>query len=235
MKKNRSLNSFSHCLRLFYLLAIMLLTPQNVNGESTKEMNLKGDRLLQNRRYQEAISIWQQALQKSPDDVSILVRLGVALSLLERYPQAEAVLNRALEAEPDNPKVLYNLGLVYLRQNQDEKALRCFSKTLELVNWYPEANYHMGLIYEREGLEGKAMEFYVKEVNNNPASAKTWQRLLTLKEKLKLEATATPQSTGVLPQTVALGLICLLLLVVVLYLRKREKQERPRASEGHVT
>ncbi|OPX31126.1 MAG: hypothetical protein B1H40_04500 [Candidatus Latescibacteria bacterium 4484_181] len=225
MKKNRSLNSFSHCLRLFYLLAIMLLTPQNVNGESTKEMNLKGDRLLQNRRYQEAISIWQQALQKSPDDVSILVRLGVALSLLERYPQAEAVLNRALEAEPDNPKVLYNLGLVYLRQNQDEKALRCFSKTLELVNWYPEANYHMGLIYEREGLEGKAMEFYVKEVNNNPASAKTWQRLLTLKEKLKLEATATPQSTGVLPQTVALGLIC----------RKREKQERPRASEGHVT
>lgn len=227
MKKNRSSRPVNLCLKLFCSLLVSLLPQLSANSESIKETNLRGDGLLQNKRYEEAISLWQQALRKAPNDVNILVRLGVALSLQEKYSQAETILNQALKIEPNNPKVLYNLGLVYFRQNQDEKALRCLSRTLELVDWYPEANYHIGVIYERKGLKDKAMECYVKEVNNNPASAKTWQRLFALKHKLDSEATATPRRSGIRPKTAVLGFVLFLALVVMLYLRKREKQERP--------
>ncbi|HID10438.1 MAG TPA: tetratricopeptide repeat protein [Candidatus Latescibacteria bacterium] len=145
-----------------------------------KDMH-QGDWLLYNRRYSEAITMWKRALEESPDDVDLLLRLGVALSLEGKHAEAEAAFERALRVEPEDAKVIYNLGLLYLKQGQDERALRCLRRTLELVGWYPEANYHIGLVYEKRGLKDKALQFYVQEVNNNPACAGAWRRIFALR------------------------------------------------------
>ncbi len=211
---------------------LLSLLWSNARGEGIKETNRRADWLLQNKRYEEAVLLWRQALQKAPNDVNLLVRLGVALSLLERYPQAQAILNRALEVEPNNPKVLYNIGLVYLRQNEDEKALRYLHQTLEKVDWYPEANYHIGLIYERRGLKDKAMESYIQEVNHNPVSAKAWQRIFALKQQLNSGATGHPPRKKIPLKTAILGFILLVILSGTLYLKRKERQEVPLTPKG---
>ncbi|HID95038.1 MAG TPA: tetratricopeptide repeat protein [Candidatus Latescibacteria bacterium] len=168
------------CLFLLFVPQLQL----EAGARGIKELDQMGDRLLETDRYEEAISVWQGALESDPNHVDTLLRIGIAFSLLGRYHQAHATLNRALEIEPENPKVLYNLALVFLRQDRDQKALEYLKRVLEMVAWYPEANYHMGLIYERRGLKERALNYYIRELNYNAASAKTWQRFFRLKDEL---------------------------------------------------
>ncbi len=185
-----------------------------------EELDQRGDWLLRDKKYEEAIGVWKQALDKDPRHVDTLLRTGIALSLMEKYQQAHAILSQALEIEPDNPKVLYNLGLLFMRQNQDDKALDYLERTLTIVDWYPEANYHIGLIYEREGLKEKALESYVKEVNNVATSAKTWQRLFMLKKELAQGSEFPPSKnrfstitiTSILIPGLLIATICVLFL-----------------------
>jgi tetratricopeptide (TPR) repeat protein len=185
-----------------------------------EELDQRGDWLLRDKKYEEAIGAWKQALEKDPRHVDTLLRTGIALSLLEKYQQAHATLSQALEIEPENPKVLYNLGLLFMRQNQDDKALEYLERTLTIVDWYPEANYHIGLIYERKGLKEKALEFYIKEVNNVAASAKTWQRLFMLKKQLAQQSESAANRNRFSAKTAILIPGLLVATICVLALRK---------------
>ena len=147
------------------------------------ERMTRGDLLLYERRYEEAIAFWREALERSPEDVELLLRLGVALSLKGDYVEAERTFKRALQIKPEDPKLTYNLGLMYIRWGKDEEALRYLKRTLKLVDWYPEANYHIGLLYEKKGLEDEALKFYVREVNKNPACAGAWRRIFALRDR----------------------------------------------------
>lgn len=138
--------------------------------------------MLYERRYKEAIAFWKEALKRTPEDVELLLRLGVALSLKGDYVEAEGTFKRALQIKPEDPKLTYNLGLMYIRWGKDEEALRYLERTLKLADWYPEANYHIGLLYEKRGLKDEALKFYLREVNENPACVGAWRRIFALRD-----------------------------------------------------
>jgi len=199
-----------------FYMAILWLGLSPFRADALKEDMRRGDWLLYSQRYEEAIALWKRALERSPDDVDLLLRLGVALSLQERYAEAEATLEHALRIEPENPKVMYNLGLLYLRQGRDERALKYLRRTLDLVRWYPGANYHIGLLYERKGLKDKALQFYVQEVNNNPACAGAWERIFALKER------NSPERKAEIPTWAVVLMFGAALVLYRLGIRRRE-------------
>lgn len=164
---------------LFFLFVAFRAYAQDMDMD---KLNRKGDLLFGEQKYEQAIAVWEKVLQKNPKDVNTMIRIGIALSYLEKYDQAYTILSRARRIELENPKVFYHLGLLFLKQNQDDLALQYFHEVTEITDFYPGVYFHLGLIYERKGLKEKALECYVMEVNNNPASWKTWERISALKK-----------------------------------------------------
>ncbi|MCK4590197.1 MAG: tetratricopeptide repeat protein, partial [Candidatus Latescibacteria bacterium] len=131
-------------------------------------------------------------------------------------------LNASSSIGSNDEELLLRIGKCYKGMGDYDKALEYLERTLTIVDWYPEANYHIGLIYERKGLKEKALEFYIKEVNNVAASAKTWQRLFMLKKELAKESEFPPSKNRFSTITITSILIPGLLVATigVLFLKK---------------
>jgi len=139
------------------------------------------DLLIRGGEYEKAEVRLQQLKAELPQNVELLLRLGIVESLLKKYASAHQTLNDALKIAPEDPRILHNIGLVYLRQGDRANAKAYFEKTLAIRPWHPETNFHLGLIYEAAGDKEKAIECFVKELNDNGRCAKAWQHLLILK------------------------------------------------------
>jgi tetratricopeptide (TPR) repeat protein len=81
--------------------------------------------------YADAARVWEQAREKSPDNVLVLRNLGAVYQTIERYDEASAVLQRALEIEPS--ATLYNnLGTLWFFQGRYSDAVAVFEKAVDL-------------------------------------------------------------------------------------------------------
>jgi len=71
-------------------------------GQLTRLAN----RLLERRRFQDALEIWKLAAEAAPKDTTIQARLGETSAALGDRPRAVAFYRRVLELSPDNPEAI---------------------------------------------------------------------------------------------------------------------------------
>ena len=85
--------------------------------------------------YQDAVVQFEKALQLAPDDVEVLLSLGVAEYSLNNYAAAEQHWLRATEVAPALPEPWYNLGFLYLSLDPPDadRAEQAWGKVVELV------------------------------------------------------------------------------------------------------
>ena len=145
----------------------------------------RGDALVRSGSYEEALKIWRELEQQHPDDTEVLLRIGVAESMLENYDRSEAAFLRAMELDPEDATVIYNYALSRLRMGDETSAEEYLKRTLEVFPNYPEANYHLGLIAERRGDKKEAEELYIKEMNENPNMPRAWAGFFRLRNRDK--------------------------------------------------
>ena len=65
-------------------------------------------------KWDEAIAAYRQALKLSPDDVSRLDNLAVALREAGQLDEAQTLWDRAMQLRPDDPELHFNRSLAYL-------------------------------------------------------------------------------------------------------------------------
>ncbi|GAA5093123.1 MULTISPECIES: tetratricopeptide repeat protein [Paenalcaligenes] len=99
--------------------------------QSLYELADQGNIALDQGRYEEAIVLWQQALDVLPAPVNqwqaafwLYASMGEALYQLERYDEATAVLEQAAHNPEgkENPYPYYMLGKCAWRSGQDKAA-----------------------------------------------------------------------------------------------------------------
>ena len=73
---------------------------------SIGQLTLVANRLLQRRRFQEALEIWKLAAETAPAETTIQARLGETYAALGDRPRALAFYRKALELSPDNPEAI---------------------------------------------------------------------------------------------------------------------------------
>ena len=78
------------------------------------ELLSEGVRLINAKRYGEAIDALNEANRLLPDDPDILMTLGGALIMAGKWNQAEALLQRAVEKHPENARLWLNLAAAIL-------------------------------------------------------------------------------------------------------------------------
>ena len=102
------------------------------------------------RHYEEALSLYHQALESNPAEYGIHYNLGVCLLNLGRFPEAHAEFESVLKSDPDSADARVGLGWALLQMKQPEQALALFdpadkrwlpvrSQALSMLSRYAEA------------------------------------------------------------------------------------------------
>lgn len=73
-------------------------------------------------RPQEAVRLYKEALEMSPDDVGLRVNLSVAYLKSNQLKKAEEELSVALRAKPEMVEALYNMACIKAIQGKREEA-----------------------------------------------------------------------------------------------------------------
>jgi tetratricopeptide (TPR) repeat protein len=82
-----------------------------------------GTTLRQQGRYEEALKVFDKAIQLSPDNAELWRQMGEILVQQERYDQALLSYQHALKLNPDHPDALYKSGAILDRFGRYEEAL----------------------------------------------------------------------------------------------------------------
>jgi tetratricopeptide (TPR) repeat protein len=67
---------------------------------NSSELSLKGKKLLEEGKFEDALGFFEQALLNNPNDPDLLNNKGVTLRSLGRYDEAIECFNKSLEIDP---------------------------------------------------------------------------------------------------------------------------------------
>lgn len=125
----------------------------------------EAEMLLDAERYEEALSVYDEALQKSPEDSGLLYGRSLVHERMGRFPQAEADLRRILAADKDDARAMNALGyMLTVNTDRYEEARRLIEAALErspedaaVIDSMGWVLYKLGRLEEARGYLEKAM------------------------------------------------------------------------------
>jgi hypothetical protein len=121
-----------------------------IAGGAVLAIVLAGATALRNRVWANQITLWSDAVSKSPAKVRPYVNLGAALVDSGDIARAMPLLQRALQLDPDDPQANHALGRALLMGRGDlELATRLIDKALTVRPEYPEALANLGAVLNR--------------------------------------------------------------------------------------
>ena len=107
--------------------------------------------LQRNHVWGDAIRLWQDVVEKSPNKGRPLNNLAVALEDAGRRTEAIKTLSRAIAVDPNYYKSYYNLADLYLVSDQPEKSLPLLETAIRLNPTFTEAYVEVGAALMRSG------------------------------------------------------------------------------------
>lgn len=120
----------------------------------------EGELLYRAQRYEEALALYNQALENYPGDSDLLYARSLIWERLGNIERAEADLRSVLSKEPDDPRALNALG--YMLSNHSERYQEAYDyieRALEADPGNPVIVDSMGWIHYRLGNLEKAREY----------------------------------------------------------------------------
>lgn len=137
--------------------------PQHAMG-----WNFRGIAYLLTGRFELALEALEQATQRDPKNVHILVNLTHAYVSLGRPEFAIKYIERGLAIDPNLTVLLNNAGNAYRLSGDLKKSLSFFERAIKLEPNNAEVIYNMGSTYL--GLEDneKAFEYFTKALSLRP-------------------------------------------------------------------
>ena len=144
-----------------------------IDAADTSAMHNYGWFLCQRGRYDDAQSLFRQALAqpKHRDSVQTQLAQGVCLARASRLPEAELALLKTYELDPSNPATATNLADVLYRRGEFERArfyVRRVNNVSELAN--PETLWLAARIEQKLGNRNGVAEFGNQLRNRFPRS-----------------------------------------------------------------
>ncbi len=167
-----------------------------MNKELSELFN-QAHEMLYERKFQEAIQLYEQILQQEPEHQESLHFLGLSYAQMGNIEQALAFLKQANAIKPE-AHLLNNLANAYKKNNQIEEAIAHYLNAIELAPDYAQAHNNLANLYSMQNKYDEAIQHYIKATHAAPdfSSAHFNLGLLLLKNN-ELEAAKT-QFTNVL-------------------------------------
>ncbi|MCL4205420.1 MAG: tetratricopeptide repeat protein [Pirellulaceae bacterium] len=138
--------------------------------ENADVLNMLGNVLADQQRWQEAADSYRRAVAARPDKAAAHYNLGNALSALDLLRDAVQAYQQAIALRPDYAKAHFNLGNVLFDLGQLSDAAGCYRQALDADPGHPDAAalYNLARTLHRQGQASLAIPFYRKALQFQP-------------------------------------------------------------------
>ncbi len=121
-----------------------------------------------NRVWKDNLTLWSDAVVKSPESAAAHENYGYALYYAGRSAEGRRELDRALQLAPRLPDKIISTGIQYARKGLLKKALVVFETALLLQPDSADVHYNLGLTYEAQGWTPSAIDHYRRALALQP-------------------------------------------------------------------
>ncbi len=147
----------------------------------------QGNKFFDEKKYDEAISAYEQFLEKNPGSYLVYVNIGNCFIQKNELDTAAQEFNKVLEAiklEKDDlegneiaTKAMAGMGEVYLRKGDFENAQKYIKKVLDSFPEDERMTFNMGEIYFSNNKIDEAIHYYELSKQINPTWGKPYLKL----------------------------------------------------------
>lgn len=142
----------------------MLRTEELVLTEDLTEILEKGNRLFEEKKYEEASEFYKMTLENFPDAYPINKNIGNCYFEMEKYELAIQYYRKVLEQEPDNHEMILVIGNCYANSGQNEEALEWYSKIKFMEINDATVLYNIGTDFYKQSRFDEALKYYKRAV-----------------------------------------------------------------------
>jgi len=146
---------------------------------------------MRNGVWSEGRLLWEEAVEKAPNNVRARVNLGVAYVDKGLIDKALEQYQTVLKMQPDNPEAHLNLGEVFFKKGLVDEAIEEYQKALgspqqvqarhrsdtSLERTNSDVHYNLGTAFQKKGLTDKAIEQYQTALRIRPDFAEPYVNL----------------------------------------------------------
>jgi len=175
------------------LAAAMLCVSTMAQEESAEDWYQKGQKLMENESYEEALKAYDSALQLDPENVGAWmgkgdtqVRMGDSNQSQKTYENALNITNKSLETNQQDAKVWLMKGELLHRLHRYDEALESYNRSLEIdpkdkEAWLNKGNALDTAAYQLQGLERlnafeDAIIAYDEAIEIDPNYGNAWMK-----------------------------------------------------------
>ena len=130
------------------------------------------------KRFDEAIKLFQQAAEQDPSQHVIFANLADALSQAKKFDDSAASYRKAIELKPDEAAYYNNLGIVLGNAGKIDEAVQTLQKAAELnPPGAGQSYYNLGAVLTNRGRTKEAGDAFKKAIEFNPQMAQAYYQL----------------------------------------------------------
>ncbi len=133
--------------------------------------------LMRNNEYRSATSIWQDTVDKRPNNPRARANLGDALVAIGETGGAITQYNRALQIDPGSVEAHNNLGMVLAGMGRTEEARAHYERALQIRPDFAAAHYNVGMVLVGMGKKEDAVAHFERALEDMPDMAEVHYRL----------------------------------------------------------
>ncbi len=123
-----------------------------------------GNKLFEEKKYEEAARAYEDIIAKSPDAVVIYKNVGNCWFELQDYDKAEAAYRKVLEKNPADPDILLLIGNCFANRGQADQAMEWYGKIEFEKIGDPTVLYNIGAGYTKQSRFEEALKYYKRSV-----------------------------------------------------------------------
>ena len=140
---------------------------------------------LRNNIWKNEISLWEDAVKKSPNKLRPLINLGKAYLKQENFEPAIIHLNKALKLNPKSHKAYNNRGVFYRLKGKYDLALEDYNKAIALNPLFSFTYGNRGVLFQKIGRYDLALKDFNTALALNPNNAEVYNNLGLLYKKIR--------------------------------------------------
>lgn len=137
----------------------------------------KGNRLFNDGKFDEALTIYENILKKFPDSYAISLNLGNCYFEKQEYEKAIQAYKKVLKEDPQNSDAIMSIGNSYSNMKKNEKALEWYKKIDVSKIDDPVVLYNIGGFNFNAGNTKGAIEFFKRSVQVKENFPDGWYQL----------------------------------------------------------
>jgi hypothetical protein len=169
-------------------------------GPSRRTSLTVAHRLWSERRFDDAIRKFNEAVREAPNDPTVLIEAARALGRRYQIQRSEGLLERAIRLAPRGVGVLQAVGETYMMLDQPGKAEACFRRACLLVE-SPQSLLSLAKICERRHALDEAADLVARILRVEPRAI----RALLLRARIERRRGETQKAGATLRQVIAGG------------------------------